>query len=244
MTNGVPVFVYTTAPQAYDALRLQKAHALLDRAEQARAQRFSSAQHRHDFVVAHALKRMALSGRSGLQPTTLRFEMGPHGRPELAPSYALAPPLRFSLSYTRGLVGCAVARGTSLGFDVQLRDSDAPASSAERFFCGEERRWLRAQSASSPLGFHALWTLKEAYLKALGGELTSGLASCWIEPHSNGTALLRRPASPISEADWTLRWWADQAHSFAFAAQGDAQVDVLHIDDVTAWPQQLPLAAH
>ena len=148
--------------------------ALLDWPERERALRFVYARHRHQYVVAHALKRLMLSAAAGpeVAPEAWRFETDPGGKPRVGPG---AGP-HFNLSHCDGLVACAVSRQVELGVDVECLTGDAPLELARSHFAPEEEKWLRElPSADQPLGFFRLWTLKEAYIKAVGVGLTQSL---------------------------------------------------------------------
>ena len=87
------------------------------------------------------------------------------------------PALEFNLSHTEDMILCAVTVGCPIGVDVE--DTSRPADFlplARRFFHPAETALLENLSADQlPLAFYRLWTLKEAYLKALGAGLTGRL---------------------------------------------------------------------
>ncbi len=104
----------------------------------------------------------------------------------------------------------AVARGASLGIDVEIYDKNVPLAVARRFFSPVEAGALAALPADAqPRRFLRLWTLKEAYLKAIGTGLAGGLGGMTFRStmrahaRSNGPRIqwLRagRSASSMSE---------------------------------------------
>lgn len=154
---------------------------LLDPGEQTQAARLRYDRDRDSYRAAHVLLRRALSQQAGHAPAHWRFVRSAHGRPEIDRSACPdADGLRFNLSHTRGLVCCAVVQDLPVGIDAEcrrpLRDARAIA---ERFFAAEEAAAVVAAgppgSAAEAAIFHALWTLKEAYVKALGRGLSMGL---------------------------------------------------------------------
>ena len=160
-----------------------KLAALLDEAETARAARFAFESDRRAYVAAHALLRASLSERAKwVAPAAWRFGATPHGKP-----FLLSPRtgLDVSLSHTRGMAAVAIASGRDVGVDVEsfLKPRDA-LKVAERFFAPEEAAIVRAQSdpESQSEVFFAIWTLKEAVLKADGRGLAGGLDSFVVEP--------------------------------------------------------------
>jgi 4'-phosphopantetheinyl transferase len=143
--------------------------ALLSPDETAKVRRFFKADNAHEYLLAHALLRLALSRFAAVDPRAWTFAAEAFGRPVIA-GPASAPPLTFSLSHTNGLVACAVAHNRAVGVDVewQARGTDSLAIAAQ-FFSVVEVAWLRAQPPEQQSqNFLQLWTLKEAYLKARG----------------------------------------------------------------------------
>jgi len=151
--------------------------SLLSADERARHERFVFARDRRDFAEAHALTRRALSLYERPAPADWTFEVAPGGKPGLPRELAGSPPLVFNLSHTHGLVGCAVARGAEVGFDVELIDRAVDEQGiAERFFTPAECADIDGCAATErPVRFIELWTLKEAYIKAVGRGLSHPL---------------------------------------------------------------------
>jgi 4'-phosphopantetheinyl transferase len=156
-------------------LRLE---AVLDEGERQRAARFHFERDRHAYIAAHALGRVLLSQWAGGAPQDWRFSVGDHGKPEV-----VSPPgprrLRLNLSHTRGLAAAALAWDHDVGIDVEWLDRQ-PASGelARRFFAAAECAQLEAASPEQANDiFLAFWTLKEAYVKAIGKGLAQPLDS-------------------------------------------------------------------
>lgn len=188
-------------PEAADAAQLAAWLALLSPGEQARAARFQAAEDRHAYIAAHALARQMLASASGLPAAALRFAAGPAGRPEPDPALGLAG-LRFNLSHARGLVACALALEDDIGVDVEaLARGARVAALADRFFAPEEAAALAAlPAAARPEAALCLWTLKEAFVKALGVGLPFGLARFALR--HDPPAPLRLP--PEAAGDWAF----------------------------------------
>jgi 4'-phosphopantetheinyl transferase len=192
---------------ALDARAVERCLPLLSSEERARYLRFHFEHDRHSYLAAHALTRAVLAPLAGLPAPELQFEAAAHGRPELCQP-AAGPRVRFNLSHTRGLVACAVALEHAVGVDVEhverRTDIDqlAPAVFSER-----ERAELGALSgAEKRARFFQLWTLKEAYIKAVGKGLSLPLRSITTElPASEQPRLCF--AAPLS--DDGKDWWLD-----------------------------------
>ncbi len=144
--------------------------AMLSPDETARMARFRRAGDRSRYLFAHGLVRTALSRYlPATPPAAWRFVTNPQGRPELAPGVAELP-LRFNLSHTEGLVACAVALGRDVGVDVEhIEPPVLDLGLAAHCFAPSEALGLAAQPVSARREhFYAIWTLKEAYIKARG----------------------------------------------------------------------------
>lgn len=154
---------------------IRDAVAQLSVEERVRHDRIVSASDRRDFAFAHALLRRSLSAAGDRAPHEWTFTAGRHGKPALQVDEA--PALSFNLTHTRGFVACAVTREAELGLDAEAIDREIEVFElADRFFARAEAADLRRCSADTRLKrFAEMWTLKEAYLKALGDGLSRPL---------------------------------------------------------------------
>jgi 4'-phosphopantetheinyl transferase len=150
---------------------------LLDDSERERRQRFLFDEHRHQFLVSHALVRETLSRYAPVEPAAWRFRANEHGRPEVA--HAASERLRFNLSHTDGLAACAVVHDADVGVDVEdTQRQGETVQIADRYFAPDESATLRALAPDRQRdAFFEYWTLKESYIKARGAGLTIPLRS-------------------------------------------------------------------
>ncbi len=153
--------------------------------EAARWKRFIREEDRRRFLLARGLVRSVLARCTGQTPSSLAFEVGPYGKPALVgePDSAAT---HFNLSHTRGLVVLAVCREAEVGVDVEAIDRNLdPLRLAARNFSISERATLEAcADENRATRFFEVWTLKEAYVKALGVGLTHelGAFSVMLDP--------------------------------------------------------------
>lgn len=203
------------APAQWDALA-----GILDESERARAARFAFEEDRQAYVAAHALLRAELSRHAGLSPQDWRFAATTLGKP-----YLLDAPrdLRFSLTHTRGMVAVAIAEGVEIGVDVEPSDRRAESMNlAERFFAPEEVALLAAvEGRARREMFFAIWTLKEAVVKATGQGLSRALDSFSIA--------LDPPRVTMrdgSQMEWSAAHWRRGSFHFALAAQAPVRSDL------------------
>lgn len=204
------------APEQWPALAV-----LLDDAERARAARFAFEEDRHSYIAAHALLRAELSRRASPAPQEWRFAATALGKP-----FLLDPPrdLRFSLTHTRGMVAVAVTEGLEIGVDVESEDRRAESMKlAERFFAPQEVALLRAVEGDARREmFFAIWTLKEAVVKATGQGLSRALDSFAVSPDP--------PRVTMRDEAWSADHWRLGSFHFALAAQGAITADFSVVD--------------
>ena len=140
---------------------------LMPAARQQRISNSSSVQVRRLNIVAGGLLLYAMR-EAGL-PDATKIDRTEEGKP-FFPEY---PGFYFSLSHSGIWAACAVG-SNDLGVDIQKTVS-VKRQVQERCLSAAERTWLDGLPESErDAAFCRLWSLKEAYLKALG----SGLRSC------------------------------------------------------------------
>ncbi len=133
--------------------------------EHARAARFQFAPDARRWITGRSLLRRTLGECLKCDPHTLQFETGPWGKPRLKSS-----PLRFNLSHSGGLLLLALAWDQEVGVDIEhLRHDFVPEDLAAPVCSPQEQTALRQTApAERHAAFLALWTAKEAYVKARG----------------------------------------------------------------------------
>ena len=144
--------------------------ALLTPEERARHDQLGSPLQQLEYLAAGALCRHVLSRYATVDPAAWRFIPGEHGKPHIS-GPPVEPPLWFNLSGTRGLVACAVSRGSpAIGVDVETIEptADMLDVAAQFFSTGEVEALSVLAREEQPGRFFTLWTLKEAYVKARG----------------------------------------------------------------------------
>jgi 4'-phosphopantetheinyl transferase len=197
---------YLIPDEASDPALLQRYRALETTEEAAREARFLFEPSRIEHLLTRALVRTTLARHARVEPAALRFNEGPHGRPEL--TWPELPELRFNLSNTKGLIACAVAFGREVGVDVEWMDrGGSTLEIADRFFSPREVRELFALPEERRCDrFFDYWTLKEAYIKARGMGLVIPLDKFSFLLRSDGIAIEIDP----SLNDSADRWWFTQ----------------------------------
>ena len=160
--------------------------ATLDAEERARRDRFPTTEAKDLFAMSHGLTRVALSRwcaeqyGTEINPADWRFTANRLGKPcAFLPDDRAEAPL-FSLSHTRGAALVAVTSRGKIGVDLESARRLANALPlANRYFAPEECADVLSRPGVDLMRerFLHYWTLKEAYLKALGLGITRPLAS-------------------------------------------------------------------
>lgn len=193
---------------------------VLSENERMRSRYFRFKSNRIEYTCAHSLKRFMLSTVSGLKPSEWRFQNEPNGKPIVSNRQGL----HFNLSHCKGLVACAVSADVSLGIDIEPMDRLAWADVASRYFAASERSWLSAlPKKEQDRGFIALWTLKEAFVKATGKGIVQGLNSFAIDFDPLAIRFLKPSYSET--ANWHLEQKAiSDSHYMGLAWHGPEAV--------------------
>lgn len=141
----------------------------LDRPERETLERLRHPGRRAEYLRGRSLVRRTLSRYAEVPPEAWRFQLGSHGRPELAPD-SPGPRLGFNLSHTEGCMVCLVSQDPEAGVDVEWTARPGKTVElADRFFCSQEVSDLQELPEEERREqFFRYWTLKESYMKATG----------------------------------------------------------------------------
>lgn len=120
------------------------------------------------FLISHAMMRLVLSEITNTNPHNLIFEFNEFGKPSLTHF----PEISFNLSHSHSVAVLAIGQNPhiSIGVDVEHRSKNAEfIGLIQRFFAPTEiMQFIHKNRHEQNQLFYGLWTLKEAYLKALG----------------------------------------------------------------------------
>lgn len=156
--------------------------------ELARAARFHFPHHRARWISAHRALRQILARYVDATADGLQFVTNAHGKPALT---AANPQVEFNLTHSENLALLAVAQ-EDVGIDVEyMRDSCDWDRLGDRVFTSLEWSQLEqlpADENRTPRCY-ALWTAKEAYIKARGLGMSLPLRKFSIPlPDAHGVA--------------------------------------------------------
>jgi 4'-phosphopantetheinyl transferase len=142
---------------------------MLDDSERDAAARFVFEADRQHYIAAHALTRTMLSSFACPRPQAWRFVAGAHGKPAIHPDIPHRG-IEHNLSHTRGAVACAVTLDHPIGIDIENTErANCNLDIANTYFAADEIAQLRAADPAQQRDmFFTLWTLRKAYIKAIG----------------------------------------------------------------------------
>jgi len=132
--------------------------------ERARAARFHKELDGRLWSRSRGVLRALLDRYLRIDPTTLSFSTGIHGKP------SVAGPLSFNLSHSGGLAVYALCPTTPVGVDLELIGSrrDIVALAARAFGPAQAQRLSALDPGAQEREFLRLWVRHEAQLKCLG----------------------------------------------------------------------------
>ncbi|OBZ19616.1 hypothetical protein A8L34_06520 [Bacillus sp. FJAT-27264] len=133
-------------------------------------------------LFGEILVRTVIRRELGIPNQEIHFQKNEYGKPHLEGKESFS----FNVSHSGKWVSVIYGTGR-LGVDIEeIRPIDLTI--AERFFSDEEYEdlMLRPEEARTDY-FYEIWTLKEAYVKALGSGLSHPLTSFSVRKHPDGS---------------------------------------------------------
>jgi 4'-phosphopantetheinyl transferase len=210
--NGAAQIVFLALGDLPDDL----AEPALTSDEAERARKLIATGVRHAFVAGRWLLRSVVAALAGAEPRSLELRAGPHGKLFLADHDRLAA--SFNLSHSGALVALALVRGRRIGIDIEAeRPITDGARLARRILSQRERdRFDTLPDGDRDGALLAVWTRKEAVLKAMGTGISAGLTS--VDVSADEVASAGDPPSA-----WSVRTLSmPAAFHGAIAIEGEA----------------------
>ncbi|MFA6229101.1 MAG: 4'-phosphopantetheinyl transferase superfamily protein [Rhodanobacter sp.] len=186
----VRVLLFDTQPFSAHA---PSAHGLLDAAERVRAAQFRFERDRLVYIMAHATWRVLLAACLKVGLDDLPLVTAPSGQPQL-PDTGMST----SLSHSGSWVAIAICGAESVGIDIEKVPPRTRLSELIRTICTplEEVQLMALGETARETALLALWTRKEALLKAFG----VGLAQAMTTLHAGVGELVAAPAAAAGGA--------------------------------------------
>lgn len=191
---------------------LNQYHSLLNQAERQRGEGIRTENGKQCFLVSRAMIRSLFGTVIDCPPTALTITADAQGKP-----FIERPTTRwqFNLSHSHGLITLALAYDIAVGVDVEYHHRNINALQlARHFFHSREIQQLESLSTNEQWQhFFKLWTLKEAYVKALGNGLSHALDSFGFTFHQIDSKLtMHSPPQSV------VNCWSAQLKSYTLAS--------------------------
>ena len=179
------VHVWSCSPDdIVDEEKIRFCRSILSAEELEKYHRFNFDKDRHSYLVTHALLRSALSSYVNIAASSWQFLIGKHGKPELV-LIENQPAFTFNITHTEKLSACAISVNRLVGIDAEyIKKQNNLEAIARRMFAEKELLHLEA-SKNKQQDFYYLWTLREAYVKALGTGLSGSAEQFYFDISSD-----------------------------------------------------------
>ena len=204
----LPLNSISTPPKGVDIwlLDLSKINAedsaifssVISEHERERAQQFKKNQ--HHFLATRALQRQALSHYTEISPEQLLIARTDSGKPFLTNSpFAL----HFNLSHSGNFAALAVSTQGEIGVDIETARKRSYLQIVERFFHADEiKQFHDCNKEDEEQLFYRLWTLKEAFFKAIGTGISTGLDKAYFHLQDNQIDAHFADALNVKKSEW------------------------------------------
>jgi 4'-phosphopantetheinyl transferase len=183
--NWVEVWIESLDLPASEVAALTQ---FLTPAELALCDRCRLAHVRQNKIIARARLRQILSDYLDRSPLEIQISTGLQGKPQVVG-------LEFNLSHSGDLVAYAIS-DRPVGIDIERIRSMDLSGIIQRFFTPSEFvAWQKLPPADQELAFFQTWTVKEAYLKAIGTGLHTPLSEVEVSMDLENPKILQAPSS-------------------------------------------------
>ena len=181
--------------------RLFELGSIISPEEQRRAERLVIQQRRDDFILHRGLLRSILSKYMAQRPEEIRITISDIGKPSL-----IYEGLEFNLSHSNDLMVCGITSGPKIGVDIQ---HIYPIESLERvipkILSPAEAKILENTPNDEKMElFFTIWTVKEAFTKALGSGFQSPVNTIQVLTKKNGETIIQ-VQDPSQNRDWIIQ---------------------------------------
>lgn len=170
----------------------------LSASELERAQQFKK--NKHHFLATRALLRVVLGHYTGIEARKLEIARTDDGKPFLTNS---PRPLYFNLTHSGNFAALAITHHGEVGIDIETARNRSYLQIVERYFHPDEIKHLHdCEETQRERLFYRLWTLKEAFFKATGTGISTGLDKAYFSFEDNAITANFSPALHIQKNDW------------------------------------------
>ena len=158
------------------------------------------------FLASRLLLKYAAGAVLEARPADIDLAYKPGGRPYLRG----CDQVDISLSHTADLLVVGITRRGWIGVDAELSSRQLRGSAVERQICTPHETKLLARTGEQQrnAALVRLWTLKEAYSKAIGQGLRFRFTEFGFAPGARRVQVLRPDGTPGSGDEWSFCTWS------------------------------------
>lgn len=159
----------------YDEYHMKSLFDILTLDEKAKMSHYVHVADQKRFLVGHSMLRILLSRYLAREPDDIILLNSKHGK-----LYMPQSNVSFNISHSGNRVALAFVKEKKIGVDIERMNSlDDYSQIAKNFFLPPESERICAQTdaAKGMEKFYEIWTVKEAFVKALGHGLSRSLKS-------------------------------------------------------------------
>ncbi|MFI8965354.1 4'-phosphopantetheinyl transferase family protein [Streptomyces sp. NPDC053493] len=198
-------------------------------ADHARLERMPASRNRDRFVAARLFLKSAAGAVLGAGPRELELAYKPGGRPYLRG----IDQLDVGLSHTEGLLVVGLTRFGRIGVDTEPADRRMLELGTEAMACTphELEALERVPAERRDRELVRLWTLKEAYSKAIGQGLRFRFTEFGFGPEDARVRMLRPDGTPGAGDEWSFHSWLVEDAYTVSAAVHDPDFGELRLTD-------------
>lgn len=171
-----------------------------------RFQKMTNEDVRARFLASRLLLKYAAGAVLEARPVDIDLAYKPGGRPYLRG----CGQVDISLSHTADLLVVGITRQGWIGVDAELTGRQLSGSAVERQICTPHETELLARTGEQQrnTALVRLWTLKEAYSKAIGQGLRFRFTEFGFAPGARRVQVLRPDGRPGSGDEWSFCTWS------------------------------------
>lgn len=207
-------------------LKIWRDHAsefrrLLSEEEKERLDRLKIEKKQEEYLCSRGILRLILSLYIGEDPESLSIKITPSGKPFLPTAG-----VQFNISHSGDRFICGISLKNQIGLDIQeLYSISSLQRIIKNFFSPAEIEYLSSLTDDGLYREHffAIWTAKEAYLKAVGDGIKGSFNQLSTLPDSASpqSFQLDHPELNNTSRNWTIRSLdISQGYTAALAING------------------------
>lgn len=205
-----------------DILSSMKLDYLLSRLsekEKKQVERFPFQSEKNQHVLTRYLLRFMFNKFYNRPFESFEFESDDKGKLSLL-NLPHETPIYFNISHTKGMIACAFSKAKFIGIDIESTTREINhVDFANSIFSQAEFRQIKGLSEIEGRElFFKIWTLKEAYLKALGVGIVDNLNEINFDVLAKQITMNRSPSFFDQSNDW--HWYLENPspqHQLALA---------------------------